>query len=63
MKVELVLKDMGATKNGAKMWITQKYSPTHSRIKMWKRCLWVGGLCWGRGIELRLATPKENMDF
>jgi hypothetical protein len=26
---------MGVGENGAKTWITQKYSPTHQRAKMW----------------------------
>lgn len=63
MKVELVLEDVGAKENGAKMRITWKYSLTCSKIKMWKMCLWVGGLCWGGGIELGLVTLEENMDF
>ncbi len=63
MKVELVLEDMGAKENGAKMRKTPKYSLTCSKTKMWKKCLWVGRLCWGRNIELGLATLEENMDF
>jgi hypothetical protein len=27
----VVLEDVGVGKNGAKTWITQKYSPTHLR--------------------------------
>jgi len=52
----MVLKDVGVRKNNAKAWSTRKYSVTCPRIKLWNKCLWVGGSCWGRGIEFELAT-------
>ncbi len=55
MKVKVVLEDVGAKKNGAKTWIAQKYSLACLRVKVQSRCLWVGGSCWGKRIELELA--------
>jgi hypothetical protein len=34
-----VSKDVGARENGVKTQVVQKYSFTHLKTKMWKRCL------------------------
>ncbi len=56
MRAKVLLKDVGVRKNNARPWITWKYSVACLRIKLWNKCLWVGGSCWGRGIEFELAT-------
>jgi len=56
MKAEVVLKHVGAKKNGAKAWVAQKYSLACPRVKLRNRRLWVGGSCWGKKIELELAN-------
>jgi hypothetical protein len=35
MKVEVVSKDVGVGKNGAKVQVAQEYSPTCPRVKLW----------------------------
>jgi len=55
VKVEVVFKDVGARKNGAKAWATREYSPTRPRVKLCNKRLWVGGSCWGKGMEFKLA--------
>jgi hypothetical protein len=39
VRVEVVLKDVGARENGAKMCVAQKYSLTRPMTKLWKICL------------------------
>jgi hypothetical protein len=56
VKVEVVLKDLGAKENGAKMCVTWKYSLTHPRTKLQKNCLWIGGSCWVKNIKLELVV-------
>ncbi len=55
MKVKVVLKDVGARENGARMWVTGEYSLTFFIIKLCKKCLWVGGSCWGGSTKFILA--------
>ncbi len=56
MIVEVVLEDMGVGENGAKAWVALEYSLAHPETRLWKRCLWIGGSCWGRGIESKLVA-------
>ncbi len=56
MKAEVVLKDVGVGENGAKEQVALEYSPTQLKTRLQNRCLWVGESCWGKGIELELAT-------
>jgi len=64
MKAQVVLEDVGARDNGAKVQIALKYSHACLWTKLWKMCLWVRGSCWGRGNKLELVTKtwahKEN---
>jgi hypothetical protein len=39
VKVEMVLKDVGEGKNGAKVHVVQEYSLAHPRTKLWRRYL------------------------
>jgi hypothetical protein len=55
MKAEVVSKDVGVWENGAKFWVTREYSPTCPMVKLQSMCLWVGGSCWGKGIEFKLV--------
>ncbi len=50
-----MLNHVGAKKNGVKTWVAQKYSPTHSKIKFWRKHLWVKRSCWG-GVELKFVA-------
>jgi hypothetical protein len=52
----MVSEDVNVWENGVKAWTAREYSPTHPRIKMWNKCLSIGGSWWGKGIELELAT-------
>jgi len=56
MRVEMVLKDMGAKENGSKAWVFLKYSLAHPKTKLRRRHLWIRGSCWGKGIEFELVT-------
>ncbi len=44
----------GVKNNGAKTWTIQNYSPARPRTKRWRRRLWAGGSCYGRGIKFKL---------
>jgi hypothetical protein len=55
MRIEVVSKDVGVRKTGAKARAVQKYSPTRQKTKMWKQYLKIGGSCWGKRIEFKLA--------
>ncbi len=59
MRNELVSEDVGVGKNGAKTRATQEYLPTHPRAKLWNRCLWVEGSCWGKRIKLELVNKAS----
>jgi hypothetical protein len=63
MKAEVVSKDVGAEENGAKVWITWKYSLTQPKVK----CLWIWKPCWGKGMELELVdktwAPQKNSSY
>jgi hypothetical protein len=48
-------KDVGVGENGAKAQDVQEYSLTHPKAKLWNKCLWVGGSCWGKQIEFKLV--------
>jgi len=41
-----------------------KTIPLHGQAKLQSKCLWVGGSCWGKGMELELANktwaPKKT---
>ncbi len=67
VRVEVVLEDVGVGKNVAKMCVAWKYYPAHPRTKLLKKCLWVGGSCWARGIDLEFATKvwarKKNSSY
>jgi hypothetical protein len=39
VKDMVVLEDVGVGENGAKTFVVRKYSPTHPRFKMWRKCL------------------------
>jgi hypothetical protein len=52
VKVEMISKDVGARKNGAKTHVTQKYFLAPPRIKLWKKRLRIRRSCWVKGIEL-----------
>jgi hypothetical protein len=39
VKVEMISKDVGVKKNGAKNHVIQKYFPAPPRIKLWKKRL------------------------
>jgi len=56
MRAKVALKDVGARKNGARTRAAWKYFFTHLKIKLWRKCLWVGISCWVGGIEFELAT-------
>ncbi len=49
-------KDMGARENGVRACVVQDYSPTHPRITLRRRHFLLGGSCWAKGIEFKLAT-------
>jgi hypothetical protein len=66
MRVEVVSKDVGVKKNGAKMQATQKYSLARPRTKLRKRHLQTKKSCWVRGIELEFvnrAWADKNNSF
>ncbi len=56
VRTKVVSMDVDVGKNGAKAQIAQKYSPTQLRVRMWNKCLWVGGSCWGKQIKLELVN-------
>jgi hypothetical protein len=55
IRTKVVLKDVGVGENGAKTWAAQKYSLTWPKVKLHNKRLWVGGLCWGKGMEVELV--------
>ncbi len=56
MRAKVVSKDMGVGENGSKAWVTLTYSHVHLKSRLWKRCIWIRGLCWGKDTKFELAT-------
>jgi hypothetical protein len=54
VRVEVVSKDVGVGKNGAKARIAQEYSLARPRAKLQSRHLWVRGSCWEKRIKFKL---------
>jgi len=56
MRAKVVLDDVGARENGAKMWVVQKYSLTHSTIFFSRGHLWTRRSCWVGGIVFKVVA-------
>jgi len=65
VRVEVVLKDVGAKENGAKTWTTWKYSLAHQGVKLWNKHLWledhVGEMGLSSNWPTKLGLAKKPL--
>ncbi len=59
VRAEVVSKDVGAKENGAKTWVVREYSPTHPKVKIWNRHIWIGWQSLGSQQILFTSFPNH----